>query len=346
MDPYDFDQMKAKLMEKRQQVSDFIETTPPDQKEKFLGPAKDNALETHLQVLDDAIYEAEEKTLGSCVVCQGFIEEELLEADYTSHVCLTHLSEDEQRSLEYELELSQTVQKAFLPQQAPAFPGLEVAVFNQPAQIVSGDFYDFFQFGDDSFGLAIADVAGHGVSSGLIVASLQTALRTLAPMYTDPAALVDHLNRFFIHNLNFTTFVTLFVGRLVLAQNQLAFTNAGHNPPLLHRAHLTTGDHLTWLNPTGPAIGLVENAQYRSGSVEISAGDLLILYTDGVTETTNPALELFGQDRLAQVICRQAGLPVRELVQTIRSELFTFSGESPLADDTTIVVNRFSTERV
>jgi sigma-B regulation protein RsbU (phosphoserine phosphatase) len=346
MDPYDFDQVQARLLEKKEQVAEVLGSAPAELEEKYLAGSKMEDAQAHLKVIDAALEAAKTSSLGSCEVCGGFVEDELLEVDYTAHVCLTHLSDDEQRSLEDDLELSQTVQKAFLPQQTPPAPGLEVAVFSQPAQIVGGDFYDFIQFRDGAFGLAIADVAGHGVSSGLIMASLQTALRTLAPLYDDPAELVDHLNRFFIHNLNFTTFVTLFVGRLEEDRVVLKFTNAGHNPPLLRRAYPGKAEHVTWLRPTGPAVGLVENANYTAGEIEISHGDLLVLYTDGVTETANARLELFGQRRLASLVVAQAHLPAKELVQALRRELSAFSGSQALSDDTTILICRFSPERV
>lgn len=344
MTPYNLDQIEANLRQKQQCVTELLEETPLAKQQCCLGDAKTQAVEQHLHVVAATLDRIEHETLGICQVCHGYVDPKLLEIDYTASICLDHFSPDERRKLEYELELSQVVQKALLPQQAPRVPGLDVAVFSQPSHIIGGDFFDFFHFQDGAFGIAIADVAGHGVSASLLMASLQTALRTLAPLHDQPADLINHLNRFFIHNIHFTSFVTLFVGRLEPESGQFHYSNAGHNPPLLHCAQ-SNGNGippLTWLNPTGPAIGIVEAFSHQTETATVHPGDLLVLYTDGVTETMNGERELFGEERLADLVRQQASQPARELVQALRQELTLFSQERPLADDTTIVVSRFN----
>jgi sigma-B regulation protein RsbU (phosphoserine phosphatase) len=182
----------------------------------------------------------------------------LLEADYTACVCLDHLSAGEKRQLESELELSQTIQKALLPQRVPAIPGLDLAFFSRPAQILGGDYFDFFQFRDGVPGLAIADVVGHGISASLLMASIQTALRTLVPESDSPSDVLQRVNRFLLHNVHFTTFVTIFLGRFDNGTCTLDYCNAGHNPPLIYRQQETGNNPVSWLQPTGAAIGLVE----------------------------------------------------------------------------------------
>ena len=145
----------------------------------------------YVHVIDHAIAQADDRTLGLCVVCHDYVEPELLEMDYTTCVCLDHLSAHAKRQLEDELELSQAVQRALLPQEIPAIPGLEVAAFSRPAQIVGGDYFDFVHFADGTHGLAIADVAGHGVAAGLLMASIQTALHTLVPLCDSPAEVMQ-----------------------------------------------------------------------------------------------------------------------------------------------------------
>ena len=341
MTPYKLDQFQANLRQKQQCVTELLAETPLAKQQCCLGKAETEAVEAHLHIVTAALEQVENETIGLCQVCHGYVDSELLEIDYTAHVCLDHFSPAERRALEYELELSQVVQKGLLPQQAPNVPGLEVAVFSQPSHIIGGDFFDFFNFQDGALGLAIADVAGHGVSASLIMASLQTALRTLAPLYDQPAELVSHLNRFFIHNIHFTSFVTLFVGRLEPGSNLLHYSNAGHNPPLLHCAQANGTPPLTWLRTTGPAIGLVEGFSHQTRTAAIHPGDLLVLYTDGVTETMNGDRELFGEERLADLVQQQAHQPARELVQALRNELTLFTNDQPFADDLTIVVSRF-----
>jgi hypothetical protein len=153
-----------------------------DKKVVLLGPSTEQSVRTRLDVIDDTISKADSKTLGKCEVCHEDVEPELLEVDYTARVCLEHLSKEERRNLQNELELAQDVQKMLLPQEVPNIPGLEIAAFSRPAQIVGGDYFDFIDFSNGLHGLAIADVAGHGVSASLHMASIQALLRTLVPV--------------------------------------------------------------------------------------------------------------------------------------------------------------------
>lgn len=339
-----FERIRGGLLQKRSNLVEWLRTTPARTRQVRLGPAAEPALQAHLRTLDTAIAQAKDHTLGRCHVCQETVDPELLEMDYTSCVCLDHFSEAEQRLLEADLELAQKVQKALLPQHAPTIPGLELAIFSRPAQIVGGDYFDFFHFADGTHGLAIADVAGHGMSASLLMASLQTALRTLVPTTDSPVEVLRHLNRFFCHNVHFTTFVTLFLACFDPATRTLTYGNAGHNPPLLYCRQARNSDSVTWLQPTGAAIGLIEEFQINTETVTLTQGDILLLYTDGVTEAMDGAEDQFGRERLADLVRREAGLPIKDLVQAIRQEVQAFTGDQPLADDTTIVVGKVNGE--
>jgi len=322
------------LAEKRQQLNQWLSRTPTSQVEQQTGMVGRQGVLEHLQVIDAALEKAEAKTLGICEVCNEYINPGLLEMDYTACVCLDHFSEKERRQLEQELELSQAVQRAMLPQQMPDIPGVELAAFSRPAQIVGGDYYDFFKFQDGAQGLAIADVMGHGVSASLLMTSLQTALRSLAPDTRSPGEVVQRMNHFYLHNVNYPTFVTLILGRYDPATHTLTYCNAGHNPP----AHWRSREkRLEWLGPTGAAIGIVEQSQYSQAVANLAAGDALLFYTDGVTEATNMRDELFGSDRLAALVKQNAHLPAQELVRAARQALASFNGEKPLADDITLL---------
>jgi sigma-B regulation protein RsbU (phosphoserine phosphatase) len=229
------------------------------------------------------------------------------------------------------------VQRALLPQEPPDIPGVEVAAFNLPAQIVGGDTYDFGRFRDGSHALAIADVAGHGVSAGLLMASVQAAMRTLIPEYDAPDAVLGRINHFFNHNIRFTTFVTLFLARLDPAARTLRYSNAGHNPPLHCRMRGDGSTVLTWLGPTGAAIGLVEEFRPGANTLELAPGDILVLYTDGITEAGNPQGRPFGEDGLAAVVRESTDLTARELAQRLWDTLQEFTGGGALADDVTVV---------
>jgi sigma-B regulation protein RsbU (phosphoserine phosphatase) len=275
-------------------------------------------------------------------VCHGQIETDLLEIDYTASVCIEHLSEEEVRHLETQLELAQSVQRTLLPQEVPNVPGLEIAAFSRPAQIVGGDYFDFIEFGSGYHGLAIADVAGHGVSASLHMASIHAMLRAMASMSNSPAEIVGRVNELFIHNIRFTTFVTFFIGAFDSTTKTLTYCNAGHNPPIILRKEGNREGSITWLRPTGAAIGLIEETQFGEQTVELYEGDLVVMYTDGVTEATNFENEEFGQERLTALIERVQQNTPKEVVQELREDLQVFGEGKPLADDTTVVVCRIT----
>ena len=336
MDASVFEIIRANLLAKQRNLAAWLQGTPAAKRSRHLGPAGEGEVHAHLRTLDAALSQATGQTLGLCTVCRDHVDRNLLEMDYTASVCLDHLSPDERRTLEDQLELSQVVQRALLPHQLPSIPGVELAVFSRPAQIVGGDCFDFYQYRDGAYGLAIADVADHGIAAGMLMASVQTALRTLVPQGVSPADVAEQLNRFFCHNVHFTTFVTLFLGRLEPATHALTYCNAGHNAPLLWQA-----GRAAWLAPTGAAIGLVEDSRAAAESASLAPGDVLLLYTDGVTEARNRQAEQFGSDRLAALVREHTALSAPELVQALRQQLHVFADGQPLADDTTVVACKF-----
>ncbi len=344
MDSNVFERIRGGLLEKRQHLTDWLATPSAPTRQVRLGPANERAVHAHLDAIDTALEKTATKTLGVCTICHDYVDADLLVMDYTACVCIDHLSEDEIRRLEYELELSQTVQKALLPQQVPDIPGVDLAAFSRPAEIVGGDYFDFFRFPDGAHGLAIADVAGKGVSASLIMASLQTALRALVPASGSPADVLRQLNRLFCHNIHFTTFVTLFLASFEPASHTLTYGNAGHNPPLLYRRQPIASDPISWLRPTGAAIGLLEGFQFTTEVVTLAPGDVLLLYTDGVTEAINRHEEEFGAARLEALIHQESDSPAKGLVRALRRELREFTNGQPLADDTTIVACKIARE--
>lgn len=334
------DELRDQLLEKRANLSGWLRATPPSRRDVTLGPASERDVRAHLNTLDEAISKAEAGTLGECVVCHLPVEPSRLQMDYMTCVCLDHFSPEEVRDLERELELAQQVQRGLLPHAAPTVPGLDIAAFSRPAQFVSGDYFDFVTFDGGAQGFAIADVAGHGMSSSLHMASIQTLLRTLAPLHASPADVVQQIHKLYHRNVHFTSFVTLFVGALDLATKRLTYANAGHNPPLLLRNANTALTTATWLAPTGPAIGLVEEAEFGERAVDLEAGDLLVLYTDGITEIVTADNVLLGQEGLRRLIGAAAHLPAQDLVSEVRQRLEAFSSAQPLADDVTLVVGK------
>ena len=333
-----FQRIQVGLDEKRQNITEFIATASEAEKDVCLC---DDTLciEDHIHIIDESLEKIENHMLGVCEVCHGVVDPALLEMDYTASVCLDHYTEEERRRLESELELSQIVQRALLPQHAPTISGVEVAAFSRPAEIIGGDYFDFFKFRDGSHGLVIADVSGHGVSAGMLMSSLQTSIQTLAPYADSPAEILERINHFYLHNINFTTFVTVFLARFDPITLTLTYVNAGHNPPAVFRSE---SSQVTWLVPTAPAVGLAEIFRPRTESITLSKGDSLLLYTDGVTEVLNTGNEQFGQDRLAELFLQSTHLTAPNILQTVLQQASAFGDNKSLADDLTMIAFKIS----
>lgn len=329
-------QIREGLLEKRDTLEQWQVATPESKKEIELGPVDESAVVVELQVIDTALEKMEEGTFGICEVCHDHVDDELLQMDYTACVCLSHYSETELRELESELELSQSIQRALLPTRVPSIPGYEIAAFSRPAQIVTGDYFDFLQFEDGTHGFVVADISGHGMSAAMLMTSLQTVFHTLTPETDSPVDVLSRINRLYIHNINITTYATVFFARLDPASRVFSYASAGHNPPLLHRR---STHETAWLKPTGPAIGLIDGHATRLEQVQLVEGDVLILYTDGIIEAVAPqGSDQFGYERLLELVHENEGLSANELTQKIRHAVNDFTQGAAQADDITIVV--------
>ncbi len=329
-------QIRQSVLEKRERLADWMQTAPPEERELRLGPAADSVVQSHLYVLEETLQKADDGTLGVCEVCRGHVDTELLEMDYTATICLDHLSPAEARQLESELELAQKVQRSLLPANPPNLATLDIAGFSRPAQLVGGDYFDFFQFADGAQGIAVGDVSGHGISAGLHMAGVQALLRTLIPTNESPREVLTQLDKLIIHNLRFSAFVTMFLASIEPETGTLRYASAGHNPPVLLRG----GAAPQWLWPTGPAIGLIEQSEYKEETLALKPGERLMLYTDGVTEAMNEAGEQFGRERLAAAFQNGGDASAKEALQLVRNALSEFTAEESLADDITLVALR------
>jgi len=327
--------IQESLTEKRQNIKQWLEACPMEEKEICLADAPEEEVHVLLDVIDDTMHKTEAESFGVCEVCQGSIETGLLEVDYTMTVCLGCLSDDERHALETELELSQTVQRAIMPHESPAIPGMEVAAFSRPMQYVSGDYFDFIPLEDGCFALTIADAMGHGIAAGMFIASLQATLHTMLPESQSHAAVLERINRFYLHNVNYTTFVTLFLGIFDPQTRMLTYYNAGHHPPVLTRAG---SSEVIWLPPNGAAIGIIEEYRIEPRQVRLEPGDTLLLYTDGITEAINAEYLEFGHERLSDLALKYSGLAAGEMVSMLRQDVAEYTANLPTMDDITLVV--------
>jgi sigma-B regulation protein RsbU (phosphoserine phosphatase) len=339
MQPPILEQVRTSLLEKRSALSQWLAGTPASARSVHLGPADEAAVTEHLDNLEEYLAQADAGRLGLCTVCHDFVDSKRLVADYTAQVCLDHLSPEEASRLEQELELAQVVQRALLPGESPEVPGLQLAAFTRPAQIIGGDYFDFVDFQGGQTGWIVGDVAGHGVAASLHMAGVQALCRSVIPASTGPAAAVRQIQRLFVHNSRYTTFVSLFLAAYDPVSRSLTYTNAGHNPPLW-MSEGGGADGARWLQPTGAAIGLVEEGAFEEVRVRLDPGDLLVMYTDGIVEATNTEGRPFDGAGLAEVVAGVRRAPAGVVVRAITQAVEDFLGGREPADDLTLLVAR------
>ena len=241
----------------------------------------------------------------------------------------------ERDALERELKVAREVQRELLPREVPDLAGLELAGVCRPAIAVGGDLYDFLQDGGGRLGLAIVDVSGKGVPAALLMANLQASMRSRFPTAEDPGSLVAELNEALCGSSSAARYATAFVATFDPETRGLSYTNAGHLPAILVREGGTER-----CDEGGMPIGLFEGATYESGSRTLAPGDLLALFTDGVTEAPAPDGEEFGAARLAELLRAHRTRPLAAVIDTVFEALLQWSGPVDAHDDVTLVLAR------
>lgn len=238
----------------------------------------------------------------------------------------------EKRRLEEDMRVAAEIQRGLLPSCAPKVGGWGLVGSNRPCRAVGGDYFDLMEQ-KDSLLLALGDVSGKGTGAALLMAVLRAAVRA---HWTgdDAAESVSRINRTVCQNVPPGKYVTFFLGRLVPATGRLVYVNAGHNPPLLVRAD----GAVEWLGAGGMVLGLLEDAPYEQGEVELDRGDALLVFSDGVTETWSAADEEFGEQRLADLVVRNRHLGAEALEAEVLKELELFAAGTKSTDDRTLIV--------
>jgi sigma-B regulation protein RsbU (phosphoserine phosphatase) len=236
-----------------------------------------------------------------------------------------------------ELEIAKGIQQSFLPDSAPEIAGIELVARNVPALEVGGDFYDFIPVALDRWGLVIADVSGKGVPAALFMALSRTLIRASTLVNADPADSIGQANRMIYEDSKSDMFVTLFYAILDSRAMTLDYVNAGHNPPLLLQGESSA---VVLLKAKGIALGVIDEVDLQSVRVDLKPGDVLVLYTDGVTEAINDREEEFGEERLLKIITENRTRPAQEILDRILSAITAFAGDRPQYDDITIMILR------
>jgi sigma-B regulation protein RsbU (phosphoserine phosphatase) len=246
---------------------------------------------------------------------------------------LAGMAAKQRDELANEIHMAAEVQQSILPRSIPTVAGFEFAARMYPARIVAGDYYGFVELAKEEIAVVIADVSGKGVAAGLLMPSIEVALRMDAPRFPRTSDLLQVFNNVVHQITSGRRFITLFYGKLCPQSRFLEYTNAGHNPPLLIRA----GADPRPLDQGGPVLGVLPDAEYKNDSIALCRGDVLVLYTDGVVETENPTGEEYAAARLATVVSSHLQESADQLIESIHASVTQFRGAAPQADDMTLV---------
>jgi phosphoserine phosphatase RsbU/P len=237
-----------------------------------------------------------------------------------------------------ELEIAREVQEHLFPQRLPLVAGLDYCGHCRPAREVGGDYYDFLQLAEGRLGIAIGDVSGKGIGAALMMASLEASLRALASVDHDLAELMTRINILVYEASSASRYATLFYAEYDPPSRQLSYVNAGHNPPVILRG--SSGDYQVFrLETGGSVIGLLQQC-YQQGSFPLEPGDLMVLFTDGISESMNTRDEEWGEDRLIEFAKTCHGLPAQGAMTRILAAAEAFAAGASQHDDMTLVALR------
>jgi len=240
----------------------------------------------------------------------------------------------EKGRMDRELALAAQIQKNFLPKENPKFENYDIAGTNLTCCTVGGDYYDFIPVGPERLGIVIADVAGNGMSASLLMASLRAALHSeVHPDYSAEAMTVK-LNDFVHSSSSSDRFITFFFGELEKASGALSYINAGHNPPILFRHE----GGIERLESCGFCLGMFPSVRYEEKKTSLRPGDLVLFYTDGITESRNKSKEEFDEHRVIAVLQKHGHRSAQEIMDLVLEELKVFTECTDPADDMTLVI--------
>jgi phosphoserine phosphatase RsbU/P len=257
---------------------------------------------------------------------------------------LVRKSQEEHHQLMYiqhDLETAREIQKAILPMEFPPFPhrlDFDIHATMEPAREVGGDFYDFFMIDNDRLGFVIGDVSGKGVTAAIFMAVSRTLIRATGLKGISVNECIDYANHLLCNESTSCMFVTVFYGILHTDTGLVEYVNAGHNPPWL----LKTGGSVHPVHLTGGTVmGFLDDENYAFKSVQLTSGDCLFLYTDGITEAFNKEDEQYGDERLEALLSDIGKAPVAELITQTVASVKQFTGSTPQSDDITLLAIRY-----
>ncbi|MFC2047541.1 SpoIIE family protein phosphatase [Chloroflexota bacterium] len=284
------------------------------------------SLGCYLEVSTSPVFDEKENVSSTVHIVQDIGERKKAEAEHLVH-----------QKVVSELTLASQIQASFLPKSLPHLPGWQLAATLIPAKETAGDFYDLIPLSNGRLGVLIGDVADKGLGAAMYMALSRTLIRTYAPQYdSQPELVLSNTNKRLLTDSSINMFVTVFYGILDTANGTLTYCNAGHNPPYLLKAQ--NDKAVQELHNTGMVLGAVEDVTLKRETVQLAAGDMLLLYTDGVTEAQNLQQELFGEKRLMETLQANRKRPAKDIQDSVLAEVQKFVGDAPQFDDITLVV--------
>jgi phosphoserine phosphatase RsbU/P len=239
----------------------------------------------------------------------------------------------EKQRMEDELEIARDIQRRLLPQRFPNSEQCEVYGLNMPSRQVGGDYFDVVSLKNDRVALIVADVSGKGVGASLLGASLQASIHSLQDFHTDIAVMIKRVNNLIHSQTNYDKFITLFYAELDLNTLKLTSVNAGHNPPYL----VGKDGKMQKLEAGGLLLGMMPDVDYESETVQLHKNDMVIMFTDGVTEAKNKDDYDYEEWRLETLIQQNTSLDIKALIETIKASVYQFAAGEPQSDDVTLL---------
>jgi sigma-B regulation protein RsbU (phosphoserine phosphatase) len=255
------------------------------------------------------------------------------------HLTLSYLEQAEKQRLDFDLGVASEIQRLLQPQHSPVLQGASVVGRSHPAYRVGGDHFDFIGLGKDRLGVVIADVSGKGVTGALVMAICHAIVRSRAQHHAEPADAIRNFRGLLLEDIPEDRFITMLYGVLNTARREFTFARAGHDPLLHYHAASKT---VEVLSPKGGAIGLDRSERFdrrlHQQTLLLKPGDTLVMFTDGLTEATNPQGDEYGLDRLCSLVAQKGFLTASDLTDAIYNQVAEFASGEPAMDDQTLIV--------
>jgi sigma-B regulation protein RsbU (phosphoserine phosphatase) len=240
----------------------------------------------------------------------------------------------EKKRLQAQLEIAREVQLALLPPDDPRLPGFDISAYVFSTEDVSGDYYDWVAMSEDQIGIVIADAVGKGIPAALLMAFLRASLRASVQTGYAPHIAFSRVSKLLWDSVESHQFITAIYGILDTTNRTFVFSNAGHNPPVL----IEPGGDFRFVSYGDLPLGMFPEMSYHQHFIRFDRGQMLVLYTDGITEAANQDGEEYGRDRFAERLIEGRDLPARQLIDFVREGVAEFTGQESLGDDATLFI--------